>query len=139
MTAQVEAFPLGARIDLDTLGIDERDRVPMRACLALSERVFKGTIDGQLACVWGLCPSSFLSGRAYLWMHVKPIVAEHQFIFVRHSQRILEELLKEYPVILGHCHVRDERAIRWIKWLGGVFAQPKGIAVTFQIVRKSHG
>lgn len=137
MIAQVEALPLGSKVNLDTLGIAEQDRVPMRTCLAMSEQVFKGTIDGELACIWGLVPSSFLSGRAYIWMHVKPIVDGHQFVFVRHSQRILEGLLREYPIILGHCHIQDTRAIRWIKWLGGVFNPPKGMAVTFQIVRKS--
>src|SRR6266704_5757893 len=102
MIAQVEALSLGSKVNLDTLGIAEHDRIPMRTCLVMSEQVFKGTIDGELACIWGLVPSSFLSGRAYIWMHVKPIVDQHQFVFVRHSQRILESLLQEYPIILGH-------------------------------------
>lgn len=139
MTAQVEKLPFGTEVDLDRLGLAEHDRRPMQACLALSEQVFKGTIDGEVACVWGLIPSSFLSGRAYIWLYVKDIVDQHQFVFVRHSQRILEVLLREYPIILGHCHVQDARAIRWIRWLGGVFNEPDGIKVVFQIVRKNNG
>mgnify|MGYP001574535181 CR=1 FL=1 len=139
MSAQVEALPFGTDVDLDTLGLTEVDRLPMRTCLAMSEQVFKGTINGEVACIWGMIPSSFLSGRAYIWLYVKEIVDQHQFIFVRHSQRILEVLLQEYPIILGHCHTQDERAIRWIKWLGGVFKEPDGLKVVFQIMRKNNG
>lgn len=93
----------------------------LREYIYRSIEVQLGLIDGKPACVWGLIPPTLLSTTAYLWLLTTDIVAEHKFLFVRHSQRYIEEALRIYPEIVGDVIVPNLSAVRWIKWLGGVF------------------
>ena len=90
-------------------------------CLWRSIEIRHGLVDGEVACVWGLIPPTVLSNTAYLWLLTTNIIAEHKFLFVRHSQRYIEEALKKYPTIIGDVVGHNPSAKRWIKWLGGEF------------------
>lgn len=102
-------------------------------CRSMSSEVWAGYIDGELVCLWGLIPPSLISTQAYLWMHSNERVNEHKFLFVRHSQRMVEQMLKRYDVIVGHCVVGARNSIRWVRWLGGVFDEPNGSFMPFRI------
>ncbi len=110
----------------------------MRRAIAFTTITWGGAVGGELKCLWGLIPPTFLSDEAYLWLHIVEPVEEHQFVFVRYSQMAIEEALRLYPRITGHCEVGEDRSIRWIKWLGGVFGDHEGRFVPFAIERK-HG
>jgi hypothetical protein len=105
-------------------------------CQAMSWRTWTGLIHGELVCCWGLIPPSLLSNQAYLWLHTTPAMKEHQFLFVRHSQRVVEEMFTYYETIVGHCMVDAEDSIRWLRWLGAVFYEPQDGLVTFAISRR---
>jgi hypothetical protein len=107
----------------------------MDNCLTLSNPMWRADVDGCLACVFGLIPPTLMSDRAYLWLYTTDLVKDHTFLLVRHSQRIVEKMLDEYPTIVGHCHVRAKLSQRWIKWLGATFAEPQGDKLPF-IIRK---
>ncbi len=49
-------------------------------------------VEEEFVCCWGLIPPSFVSMQAYLWMWASPLLQEHQFVFIRHSQRQVEEM-----------------------------------------------
>lgn len=101
--------------------------------------LWEGKIDGKTVCVWGMVPPTLLSDQAYIWLFTHDeLVREHQFVFVRRSQRMIEQMLEEYPRIVGHCLVDSQRSIRWLKWLGATFGPPTGMLVPFEI-RKKHG
>jgi len=101
-----------------------------------SEEVRYGMVDGKIACVWGLIPPTLLSNKAYLWLLTTDIVAEHKFLFVRHSQRYVEEALKQYPIIVGDCLIGNASAMRWLRWLGAEFGEPDGGRIPFMIKAK---
>jgi hypothetical protein len=90
----------------------------MRDYLRRSVEAWTGTIDGQVACVWGLVAPSIISDEAYLWLLTTDVVDQHQFIFVRHSQIVVEKMLERYPIIRGTVVEGELRSIRWLKWLG---------------------
>jgi hypothetical protein len=108
----------------------------LRECVYRSTKVRYGFLDSRLACMWGLIPPSLLSQTAYLWLLTTDIVAEHKFLFVRHSQRYVEEALKIYPTIVGDVIIGNAPARRWLKWLGAEFGQPDKGRVKFVIRRK---
>lgn len=120
------------------LSMGPEDLIKFRQCMASSTIVWGGMADGKLVNLWGLVPPTLLSDYAYLWMQMIEDPGEHEFVFVRHSQRAVEEALKHFPTIIGHCHAGARRSMRWVKWLGGVFGHPEGKLVPFTIVRK-HG
>ena len=72
-------------------------------CQVMSAECWSGYVDGKLICCWGLIPPSLLSNQAYLWMHSTAAVREHKCVLVRHSQRIIEDALRRYESITGHC------------------------------------
>lgn len=105
----------------------------------LSSSVYIGTVDDQIACVWGFIRPYLLSQEAYLWLLTTELVEEHKFLFVRHSQRHIEQMLKQYPLIVGDCVVGDYKAMKWLRLLGAVFSEPEGKKISFTIKAKSDG
>src|SRR5258708_39200660 len=93
-------------------------------CQTLSGDIWTGTVDDQLVCCWGLIPPSLLSNQAYLWMWASEAVRDHQFLFVRHSQRVMVRMLLRYDTIVGHCLIKSPQSIRWLKWLEASFGGP---------------
>ncbi len=110
----------------------------LRDCLYRSIEVRYGFVDDELACVWGLIPPSLLSTTAYLWLLTTDVVEDHKFLFVRHSQRWIEQALKTYPTIIGDAVAGNDRGIRWLRWLGAEFGEPEGKRIRFMI-RKRNG
>jgi hypothetical protein len=128
---QLDYFEMQTAIG--ALGLGGSDYTTMSNCLMLSDLYWVGTIEGKIACIFGLAPPSLLSNSAYLWLYSTELVDGHKFIFARHSQRVMEDLLKVYPRIVGHCDPKSWRSIRWVKWLGGKFMEPDGRRIPFVI------
>lgn len=134
-----------SRIDVALPSIIERSdeaHIPnaekiLRECIQYSQEVRFGLIDGEVACVWGLMPPTLLSNQAYLWLFTTDIVAEHKFLFVRHSQLWIEQALKAYPEIIGVCFQNNYSARRWLKWLGAEFGEVQGNRIPFTIRAKN--
>jgi len=108
----------------------------MHRAMRNSEYVWLCMQDDKIICVWGLIAPTLLSDRAYLWMYTTKYMQEHVFTFVRHSQRALEAALERYPIIVGHTLIGNDKAIRWLKWLGAKFQEPQGQALPFYITWK---
>lgn len=107
-------------------------------CLFRSVEIRWGLINGKFACVWGLIPPTLLSHASWLWLMTTPLVEEHKFLFVRHSQRWLEEALKRYPEIIGDCITGNDRGRRWLTWLGAEFGATYMGRAPF-VIRAKHG
>lgn len=127
--SQLISFATGFSLDSNQAGV-------LEFCQSLSAEVWCGYADGNLVCCWGLIPPTLLSNQAYLWMHSTPAIREHQFLLVRHSQRIIEQMLDRYERIIGDCRVGAEDSIRWLKWLGAEFTESDGPYLSFVIRRK---
>ena len=108
----------------------------LRKCILRSKEIRYGFLDGELACMWGLIPPTVLSDAAYLWLLTTNIVAEHKFLFIRYSQRYIEEALRLYPVLVGDVVAGNESAMQWLKWLGAEFQALANGKVSFVIRRK---
>lgn len=107
-------------------------------CMFRSIEVRYGLLDGEVACMWGIIPPTLLSDTAYLWLLTTDIVAEHKFLFVRHSQVWIQSALKRWPRIIGDCVIGNHQAIRWLRWLGAEFGEPFMGRVPF-IIQAKHG
>lgn len=107
--------------------------------LAQTEEFWAGIIDEEVVCIYGIIPPSLASDNAYFWLYTTPALAGNEFIFVRHSQREVENLLKRYPKIVGHTDRRAKQSMRWLRWLGAVFKETEGGLIPFSIRAKKHG
>lgn len=109
----------------------------LRDLVTRSVEVWQGLIDGRAEVVWGIIPPTILSETAWLWLIYTDAVDEHKFIFVRHSQRYIEDVLNRYPTLIGEVDPRAAFSVRWLKWLGATFGEPiNKSAMPFVIRRK---
>jgi hypothetical protein len=123
-----------ARLTKDMI-LDERDGKTMDFCLLMSTIIWAGFIRGKLACIWGVIPPSLMSHQAYAWLNTTEVLKGHEFIFVRHSQMIFDEILEEYSAVVGHVIIGADKAYRWLRWLGAEFGPPQGQVVPYRITR----
>lgn len=127
-----EAYDLIYPDHLAMLPANEQES--MHKMMANSSRVWIGANDEKILATWGLVPPTLLSDSAYLWLYVTKHMDEHVFLFIRHSKRAVESMLKEFPTIYGHTLCSNKRALQWLRWLGAEFGEPiDGTIYPFQI------
>jgi len=108
----------------------------LRRWLRKSDEVWIGMHDDEVACVWGLAPPTAISNRAYLWLLTTDLVEKHKFLFVRHSQLVIDNALKNYDMIIGHVAVGNSSARKWLRWLGARISVPENGFSQFEIRRR---
>lgn len=137
MTAAISRLSGTAAYDLiyprHLATLSELNQETMQRSMHNSSRVWVGSNDDAILCFWGLIPPTLLSDRAYLWLYTTEHLRAHQFMFIRHSQRMVEEMLQDFPIIVGHCAVGQDKSIRWLRWLGAIFGEPQGQLIPFEI------
>jgi hypothetical protein len=104
--------------------------------ILVSQSIWYGEIAGEFIGMWGTIPPTLLSDHTYLWVYTNERVKDHTFVFIRHSQIAIAEILEEWMVVHGHAVVGADKSIRWLKWLGAEFDQPEGNLIPFVIRRK---
>lgn len=135
MTEIKKVSQIEARALIKEMSFDEVGERTMDFCLLMSTVIWAGFINGGLACIWGVIPPTLLSNQAYLWLYTTDVIKGHEFILIRHSQLVMEEILDEYPSVVGHAIIGSSKSIRWLKWLGAKFGPPQGTAIPFRITR----
>lgn len=137
MTASLERLSGPAAYDLiyprHLAMLPVMDQETMHRHMHNSSRCWIGRDGDQILCFLGVIPPTLLSDRAYLWLYTTEHLREHVFIFVRYSQRVIAEILEQYPIIVGHAALGSDRSIRWLRWLGAEFGHPEGNYLPFEI------
>jgi len=118
------------RMGFESFGVDVETslRLNIRASVFTSV----GVVDGEIACMWGILPSTMLGMGGTLWMVTTEKADQATFRFARHSQRMVEMIQGSFPVLQGFVDCRNERSKKWLKWLGFTFGPPyevKGLPV----------
>lgn len=113
--------------------LTDEDLRALETCTSQATYLWVGYIHDRPVCAYGLVPPTFLSDRAYLWLYASDGIEPFKFQFVRHSQLIMEEMRKLYPIIYGVTSNDNPRAMRWLKWLGAVYGKSYHGLVPFQI------
>lgn len=109
----------------------------MHRAIMNSSKLWLGMDDDKIIAMWGLIPPTLMSDVAYLWLFTTKHLEGHTFMFIRHSQRAVQEMLEEYPTIVGHCAIGSDRSIQWLRWLGAEFGDPiNNMALPFTIRNK---
>src|SRR3974377_2412318 len=84
-------------------------------CANSATPLLAGIVDGEVVCIIGMIPPTIIADYAYLWMNVTDKLAGNEFIFVRHSQMAIEEALKRYKYVVGHCELHNKYARKGLK------------------------
>ena len=128
--------PLGEIVARSPFAHEVDAEIRLEMFIRLSEEVWFGLHDDRVAAVWGLVPPSLVSNRAHLWLLTTDLVEQHKFLFIRHSQRVIEDALEKYPMIVGDVAVGNNAARKWLRWLGAEIGVPERGYSPFVIRRK---
>lgn len=112
--------------------------IALAGYMTMSDKTYVGLVDGEIVCIWGVMRQSLVANRGYLWLLVTEKAEAHKFLIIRYSQRIIDQLLNRYSMLIGECTIGDYRARKWMRLLGATFGQSDGKLIPFQIERK-HG
>lgn len=108
--------------------------------IASSDSLWVAYHEGDVACIMGIHDvGTLISGKCYLWMLHTDLIEQHKFLFIRHSQMWVRELLEHFPEIHGHVMTGNDDGKRWLGWLGATFGHSDGRKQDFVIQRKLHG
>ena len=117
--------------------LSEINQETMQRSMMNSSQVQVYREGDNVLCFWGLIPPSLLSDRAYLWLYTTEYLKGHTFALIRHSQRAVEEMTRDFPLLVGHCAASATQSIRWLRWLRAEFGSPCGKLIPFQIRAES--
>jgi hypothetical protein len=89
----------------------------------MSDHVFLGKVDGEIAIAWGVMRPTLLATEGYVWLIATETAKAHPAVVIRHSRAALAHLLSLYPKLVGECSLTDGRARKWLRWLGADFSR----------------
>jgi hypothetical protein len=80
-----------------------------------------GQIDGVEAVACGLIGLSPFSDTAYIWVLHSDLSLRHTVYLLLWSKLVIRDMFKLYENLIGWCKCDNERAQKWMKWLGAEF------------------
>lgn len=92
--------------------------------IAGSVLAFSSTIDGEIACIFGVGGASLIGGTAVVWCLSADIPRKHRRVFAKGSVWWRDYFLARFPVMMNAIDDRNIATKRWLKWLGASFAEP---------------
>lgn len=120
--------------------LSSSEQATMRSAMESSASVWLGYDDDRILACWGVQAPSLLADCAYLWLYTTEHLDSHVFMFIRHSQRAVAEMLTEFTALRGITLADNARAIRWLEWLGAEFSPVKhNGCLTFEIRAAANG
>lgn len=90
-----------------------------------SVKVYAGYADGELVNVFGVSLVNAMTGLGAPWMITTNKVAKCRKLFLPLSREQNEGFHRYFDRLENYVDTRNTRAIRWLKWLGYTFDDPK--------------
>lgn len=87
------------------------------------------TVDGDLACIFGLVPTSILTGTGAPWMLGTDVLDANSRSLMRMCRGYIGAMLAECPHLENAVDVRNERSVRWLKRLGFAICEVRPVGL----------
>jgi hypothetical protein len=75
-------------------------------------------VDNIPCAIYGRVAASILGDSANIWLLGTPELNKIKKSFMRISKHVINDWLKEYPVLWAQVDGRYGKTHRWLKWLG---------------------
>lgn len=89
-----------------------------------SRKAMSGLVDGKVACIFGIASPTLLSDVGQPWLLGSDLVEQHAKRFLRLSRGWFEQQKGQYFALANLVDARNDKAIRWLKWLGFSLDEP---------------
>ena len=57
----------------------------------LSSYVKSGLVNGEIACIWGVCPISIIGSKGSPWLLATPVIEKHPMAFLRRCKPFIKK------------------------------------------------
>ena len=100
----------------------------LRDGILLSPESWVGMADDLPLCIFGVAPVSLLGRVGAPWMVGTSDIDRHAFGFLKACKGAVAEMIAPYPYLFNFVDARNDKAVRWLKWLGFTMppAEPYG-------------
>lgn len=102
--------------------------LPIERALAdsvrFSSHAWAGTVDGEVACIFGVAPVNLLAGKGAPWLLGTELIERHAIAFLRRNRSYIRIMLSMYNHLENHVDCRNAQSIQWLRWLGFTFDEP---------------
>ena len=92
--------------------------------VSMSVKSWAGVIDGEVVCVCGVAPVPQMPESGAVWLVGTELMDRAPIEFLRHSRRILAEMLGVFPHLWNFADSRHTKALQWLQWLGFDIYEP---------------
>lgn len=92
--------------------------------LNLSTRSWAGVRDGAVVCVCGVAPVPEMPRSGAVWLVSTYDLEDRPHEFLRHSKRVLREMISVFPHLWNFADARNVKALQWLQWLGFSIREP---------------
>jgi hypothetical protein len=117
----------------------DRDELEAASAASAEAALFFGITKSTLAwsahctegplCIFGIAPTSVLTGAGVPWFMATDLISKYQFTFLRHSKHYVTIMRQHYPIQVNYVDDRHLEAQRWLKWLGYTLGPPEPYGV----------
>lgn len=90
----------------------------IKRSLSYTDHPKTGLVDGKVINIWGVGKTTSLSDEGIPWMLTSHLVDYHIRPFLVESKAALVEMKKEASTFSNVVDARNNKAIKWLKWLG---------------------
>jgi len=108
-------------------GDPEKAELYLLEQLDCSDEAYVATVDGEVACIWGLQYQNLLLGHAYIWLYLTDVGRRNSFRFVRKSKELIDTLMEKHRYLNGWLDPRHSEAKPWMSFLGFKFPGDVGM------------
>ncbi len=82
-------------------------------------RAWVGLVDGEHACIFGVSRMASVGGDCGTpWLIGTPLIEQNERAFLRRNKPYISEFIKLFPMLENWVDMRNEKAVRWLAWLG---------------------
>lgn len=103
---------------VELAAVGETPESCLKTGLEVSEYAFSVFFNGEIVCIFGVGTASLLGGEGVPWMVGSDRLNRCVPGFLRRSRAAVRILQDRYLLLENWVDARNERAIRWLRWLG---------------------
>lgn len=106
-----------------------QERQAIEGGIALSVLCWTGTVDGEVAAIFGVTPINYLAGQGAPWLLGTPLIERHRGAFIRRNRPYIARMLAVFPTLLNVVDARNTKSIAWLDRMGFTIYPPMPLGV----------
>lgn len=101
----------------------------IRMTVAHAVGIWTATVDGEIACIFGINRKTAVSDIGVPWLLGTPVVDTLPMTFLRGSVGYYKRMEKAFPKMENVVMADHKQAVSWLSWLGFDMGEPMPIGV----------